>query len=139
MTTHRQLDKYSAIPYCPLSFDCADLVILVQKELFGREVILPQQRLRGKLGQQQIAGEVLRAGRKVEVRDAHDGDLVLMKSMGVSYPGHVGVLFTLDGDPCVLHTTRKIGFSIVTPLRQLAQYGINLEGIYEWNATHPVG
>jgi hypothetical protein len=36
-----QLDRFVGIPYCPRHMDCADLALLVQRELFGRRWCWP--------------------------------------------------------------------------------------------------
>ena len=42
----QQLERFIGIPYCPRRMDCADLAMLVQRDLFGRQVLLAGKRPR---------------------------------------------------------------------------------------------
>ena len=118
-------DQYVGLAYCPDTFDCADLVALVQREMFGRDVRLPNGRARGDRGQVELAGHVPAYGRRTET--PVDGDLVVMLQGG--RPSHVGVYFFLAHEPHVLHVRAEGAFSELTPVRLLAT---PVEGYYAW-------
>lgn len=116
-------ERYVGLPYCEQTFDCADLVVLVQRELFGRDVQLPNGRPRGVRGQL-VIGELSR-GYGVPTDSPQDGDLVLMGGKA----GHVGVYFFLAHEPHVLHVMDAGTFSQLVPVRELTT---RVEGYFRW-------
>ena len=117
--------RFVGIPYCETTMDCADFCVLVQRELFGREVVLPSSRPRGDRGQ--IALGELSKPYGVRTDTPQDGDLVVMMQAG--RPSHVGVYFFLAHEPRVLHVRAQGGFSELTPMRMLAT---PVDGVYRW-------
>lgn len=119
------VERYTGLAYCADTFDCADLVVLVQRELFGRDVHLPNGRPRGDRGQVAL-GELSKPyGTRTDT--PRDGDLVVMMQAG--RPSHVGVWFFLAHEPHVLHVRAQGGFSELTPMRMLAT---PVDGVYRW-------
>ena len=124
------VERFTLIPYDESAFDCADLVVLVQRELFGREIRMPSRRPRGVEGQAAI-GELSRPyGRRTE--SPQDGDLVLMIERGHKRPGHAGVFFYLAHERWVLHANESNGCSILHRVRDLPDFGLRIEGFYAW-------
>ena len=119
------IEQFVGLEYRADSFDCADLVVLVQRVLFGRDVQLPNARPRGERGQAML-GEL---SKPYGVRTSlpMDGDLVLMSQGG--RPSHVGVYFNIAREGYVLHVRAAGGFSELTPIRLLAT---PVEGFYRW-------
>ena len=122
-------EKYTEIPYDEDTFDCADFVVHVQREMFGREVMLPNGRPRGIAGQ--VALPDLAGPYATRTDEPVDGDLVLMKERGRL--GHVGVYFWIAHEPWVLHCNEKTGCSVLHRVRDLPSYGVPIEGFYKWN------
>ncbi|WMJ69976.1 peptidoglycan endopeptidase [Stenotrophomonas sp. 24(2023)] len=126
------IERLVGIPYEQARFDCADLVVLAQRELFGREVDLPGRRPRGLRGALELAGHSrLRATPREG--PPHDGDLVLMIERGHRTPGHAGVFFFLAHEGWVLHSNETNGCSVLHRVRDLPGYGLRIEGYYAWN------
>lgn len=50
------VDRFVGIPYDTDTYDCADLVAQVQRELFGRDVQMPARRPRGAAGKPPSVG-----------------------------------------------------------------------------------
>ena len=124
------IERFTLIPYDEATFDCADLVVRVQRELFGRDVALPSRRPRGTAGQVAM-GELSKPyARRTET--PQDGDLVLMIEHGHKRPGHAGVFFFMAHEPWVLHANEKTGCSILHRVRDLPDYGLRIEGTYAW-------
>lgn len=124
------VERFVAIPYDEQTFDCADLVVLVQKALFGHDVQMPGRRPRGVEGQAAI-GELSRPyARRTEA--PQDGDLVLMIESGQKRPGHAGVYFWLSHEAWVLHANEKNGCSVLHRARDLPDFGLRIEGYYAW-------
>lgn len=127
------LDRFIGIPYSADESDCADLVVLVQRELFGRNVELPQSRPRGTRGQACVRNL---ADAKVSGKSDSpaNGDLVLMQELGHSRPGHVGVFFSFpDSGDYVLHSTEKTCGSVLQRIQDIGNINLRLEGIYSWS------
>ncbi|MFC4729082.1 peptidoglycan endopeptidase [Coralloluteibacterium thermophilus] len=122
------VERYVGIPYDKDAADCADLVVLVQRELFGREVRLPQARSRGARGSAQLARVHTEYARRTDTPT--DGDLVLMYEDGRL--GHAGVYFWLAHEGWVLHSNERSGCSVLHRVRELADFGAPVEGIYAW-------
>lgn len=128
----RQLARYYSLGYDRDTFDCADLVVMVQKELFGREVILPRHNARGTSGQRAISRRI--NDYLIRTDNPVDGDVVLMQEIGLSYPGHVGVYFRISGEGCVLHTSSHSRGAIITPVRELSNSSLAFKDYYTWQS-----
>lgn len=122
------VERFVDIPYSEDSFDCADLVMLVQRELFGRDIVLPNGRPRGVRGALQL-GDLSRQY-AVPVDEPRDGDLVLMLEGG--RPAHVGTYFYLAHEGWVLHTCERTTVSVLHRVRDLPAWGAPVEGYYRW-------
>lgn len=128
-----QLDRFVGIPYCPRHMDCADLALLLQRELFGREVVLAGKRARPlDLGAQAaaIAGYCTELGAAVE--QPKDGDALLMRDFDAEQAGHIGIYVFTNYAPHVLHTSHKLGASVLHRVQDLKGYGLVVEGYYRW-------
>lgn len=127
------LDRFVGLPYCPRRMDCADLVLLVQRELFGRAVKLPGKRARplhSDAQAQALASYVAELGRPVT--EPRDGDAVLMRDAGAAVAGHIGTFFSVNFAPHVLHTSHALGASVLHRVRDLPGLGLRIEGYYTW-------
>lgn len=125
-----EVERFVGMPYCEATFDCADFVVLVQRELFGREVELPNGRPRGTKGQAAIAPRLHAFAKRTD--PPADGDLVLMRGLGKTKPGHAGVYFTLAHEGWVLHSNETNGCSVLQRVRDLPTFGAMIEGFYTW-------
>jgi hypothetical protein len=127
MPTVEQVNAFVGLPYEEGKFDCADLVALVQKRLYGRDVVLPGHRPQGAKTQ---AAAIRRNADELAVRipreEATDGDVVLLTGGGHM---HVGTLFYLSGMAYVLHNSFTAGQSL---LQRLSAIPMNVEGFYRW-------
>lgn len=130
------MDRSQLLPFEGMTysddFDCADYVVHVQKELFGREVHVPGARPRGKYAHQQLHGAAQQYATPTDT--PVEGDLVLMYDLQDSdTPSHAGVYVMLGGEPHVMHNAYRTGGSVTHCLRNLAKFGITVEGYYKWN------
>lgn len=121
-------ELYVGLAYDEATFDCADLVVLVQRALFGRVVQLPNGRPRGARGQ--LAIGTLSQAFAARTDTPADGDLVLMLEHG--RPAHVGTYFRLAHEGWVLHTCARSTCSVLHRVRDLAAWGAPIEGYYRW-------
>lgn len=128
---HADVERFTLIPYDPDTADCADLVVLVQRELFGRIVSMPGRRPRGAQGAAKL-GELSAAYARRREGPPEDGDLVLMFDHGQRNPGHAGVFFRLAHEGWVLHSNEQNGCSVLHRVRDLVGFGLRIEGYYEW-------
>lgn len=122
------VERFCGIPYDEHEMDCADFVVLVQRELFGREIHLPNGRPRGVRGQLAL-GELSKAY-ATRTDTPQDGDLVVMFDHGRA--GHVGVYFWLAHEAWVLHSNERTGCSVLHLARELPDWGARIEGFYTW-------
>lgn len=122
------VERFTGVPYCEQTMDCADFVVLVQRELFGREVRLPNGRPRGARGQ--LALGELSKPYGVPTDTPADGDLVLMLEHG--RPAHVGLYFWLAHEAHVLHSCERIGESVIHRARDLPAFGAPISGYFKW-------
>lgn len=128
-----QLDRFVGIPYCPRHMDCADLALMVQRELFGRTVVLAGKRARPLDLEAQaaaIADYCSELGMAVE--QPKDGDAVLMRDFDAEQAGHIGIYVFTNYAPHVLHTSHRLGASVLHRVQDLQGYGLVVEGYYRW-------
>jgi len=154
-------EGYIGLPYIPGAHDCAHLVERVQREIFGRAVAVPAERSgwRSRELSAQIAEAAPGLARRrtgepqawdpravlQEQDDACDGDPVLM--IGAGRLNHIGVLVTPLGQPVavqptalresvaecsVLHNFVRARQVVLTRVRDLPRWGLELEGVYAW-------
>lgn len=122
--SRQDCSKFVGTPYA--AADCVDLLIDVQRRLFGREFDLPTDRNQWR----RQARELLRT-HVDPVEIPHVGDLVVMRDFMARYPGHVGTYFEFAGDAWVLHTTERTD-AVFHRIRQLSTISIIVEGYYRW-------
>lgn len=123
----RDLDRFCGLPYCERTFDCADLVALVQRELYGKHIALPGRAARERApvatAQRALSGEIACG---ITEAEAGDGDVVLMHSDTM----HLGVLFVIAGERWVLHAFANVGYTALQRVSELRQLGVRIEGYY---------
>lgn len=128
---------YIGRPYLEAEFDCGELARLVQREVFGREILIPVERdYMGEAGPvarframaRQIAAEAPRLAEPTTL--PKDGDAVLLKSRG--YFQHIGIYCFVDGEPWVLHASDASMQVVRTRVRELEIRGLRIEGFYRW-------
>lgn len=127
------VDRFIGIPYDARHMDCADLALMVQRELFGREVLLPGKRPRPLRPNEQDAAIAAYSAQLADpVEQPWDGDAVLMREIGAQTAGHIGTYFFLNYTRYVLHTTALLGASVLHRLQDLPATGLKVEGFYRW-------
>jgi len=126
-----EVERFCGIPYDEAKFDCADLVVHVQRHLFRREIVLPGARPHGTAGQAAL-GDLSKAYARRRNGAPQDGDLVLMFDHGQRRPGHAGTYFFLAYEGWVLHGNERNGCSVLHRVRELPEMGLRIEGYYEW-------
>lgn len=125
-----QVNRFVGIPYEADRFDCADLAALVQKELFGKAVVLPGHHPKGAATQ----AAAIRKGadvlaERIAKEEAMPGDAVLIVSEGLL---HIGTMLELSSIAWVLHASATLGHSVLHRLADLPAYGLKIEGYYRW-------
>lgn len=128
------LDRFIGIPYSARHMDCADLALLVQRELFGREVALAGKRPRPLDGATQASAIAAYQNQlAVPIGTPQDGDLVLMREPGKTLAGHIGTYFFTNYQAHVLHTAAWMqGGSSLHRLQDLPGLGLTVEGFFRW-------
>lgn len=127
------VDRFIGIPYDVRHMDCADLALLVQRELFGRAVHLPGKRPRPLRDDAQALAIHAYTQQLADLVDQpQDGDVVLMRDAGQAMAGHIGTYFFLNYTPMVLHSSHALGASVLHRVQDLSGYGLQIEGYYRW-------
>lgn len=122
-------EAYVGQPYVAGEHDCAVLAARVAREVFGRAVVLPEERDASRLGRvRQIAAGAGELAAPVET--PAEGDAVLMICAG--RPSHVGVFCRIGGHDYVLHAMKNAGMVVLHRLRDLDKQGLSVEGFYRW-------
>lgn len=122
--------------YVECEFDCADLIRLVQSEVFSREIELPGSRdYAGKRGHAKQDAMVAQIGavkddyaRRTEAPEEGDGVLLIARGK----PSHIGVYCVINGEAWVLHNSSSGKRPVLQRLRELDRYGLAVEGFYRW-------
>lgn len=126
--------RFIGIPYDVRHMDCADLAMLVQRELFGRRVTLPGKRPR-MLGDDAQTHAIHAYTQQLAdpVAEPQTGDAVLMREIGAERAGHIGTYFFINHTPYVLHTAAWMQAGSALHRRQdLSGYGLTVEGYHRW-------
>jgi len=110
------------------TYDCAALVLDVEREQFGRHVNVPSHRAFYKPGENhndEIVKYAFTLADKVDV--PQDGDVVLMFNRnGLN---HIGIYVDIKGTQYVLHNIAKVG-TILQKLKDITRYTLRFEGFY---------
>ena len=137
-------EAYVGRPYVEGRHDCADFVVAVLRERFGREIALPaHEPVDGARASLQARATGVRQwdaqiaalkGQYAAPTDApREGDGVLMAAAARRrcIGHHIGIWCAVGAESYVLHCLKGTG-SIFHPLRDLGRRALALEGIYRW-------
>jgi len=121
-------DKYIGRPYSS-DYDCAHLLVDVNRETFHRNVDIPVERTDHifKLSAQ-IDENKTHFLEPVEESEAKDGDAILMICLGRL--NHIGILAIINGVKYVLHNVKSTGNVTLHRLKDLERYNLQIEGFY---------
>lgn len=125
------VERFLGIPYDAEAFDCADLAMLVLRELHGKYIVLPNGRPRGREGQSRL-WELSQQYADPVVGEPQDGDVVLMKWR--KRVGHVGLFYRIAGEQWVLHSNETNGVSVLHRVRELPMWGAKVVGFFRVRA-----
>ncbi len=137
-------EGYVGRAYVEGEFDCASLAVLVQRELFGREVDLPAagQRARGRRGQARDI-QTMQPGLADPVTEPQTGDAVILWAATTdgtppfNRQWHVGTVFIQSGETWVLHCANESQGVALQRLDPMLRGGLHLDGFYRWRAAAP--
>ena len=121
-------EKYLDMPYKPIDGDCMALAELVAREYLGVEVNAPQHEVGLRAQARQISATKDSLAERTDT--PKDGYPVLFSCRSRFY--HIGVYVHLNYEPWILHNDERLGKVVITPLRQMAIQGYELEGFYKW-------
>ena len=126
-------ESYIGRAYVEGRFDCADLVVLVMRERFGRTVTLPAHATGVRARDAQIAALKAERAAPVDAGAARDGDAVLMRAVGRQRIAghHIGVWCAIAGEPHVLHCLKGAG-TCLHAMRALPVHGLEASAVYRW-------
>ena len=150
-------ESYIGRLYVEGRHDCADFVVAVMREHFGRELTLPAHgagtrawdrqiaalkgvyavhvapEARGTTGAPEARGTMGAPEARGTMGTPREGDGVLMAAAARrhSLGHHIGIWCAVAGEPYVLHCLKGVG-SILHPIRDLDRRALVLEGVYRW-------
>lgn len=119
-------DQYLGRPWIAESYNCADLAIEVQRDVFGRIAKIEGAHS----GDMDVLDQAIRAeleSAAILTYAPKDGDGVLLSNGSML---HVGIYCNMQ-EPWVLHNVAKAGV-VRHRLRDLHRYGFTVEGYYQW-------
>ncbi|MBB1603308.1 host specificity factor TipJ family phage tail protein [Variovorax sp. UMC13] len=140
LPTLSDAERYVGRAYVEGEFDCASLAVLVQRELFGREIALPAaaDRARGRRGQ----ARDIRAFQPT-LADPIDAPqtgaaVIFWQHTAQGVPPlnrlwHVGTVFVQAGEAWVLHCANEAQGVVLQRLDQMLRHGQHLDGFYAWH------
>ena len=141
-------ESYIGRPYVEGRHDCADFVVAVMRERFGRELGAPGHGAGTRAWDRQIAAlkgvyavhvapeargtmGAPEAGGTMGTPREGDGVLMAAAARRHSLGHHIGIWCAVAGEPYVLHCLKGVG-SILHPIRDLDRRALVLEGVYRW-------
>ena len=124
-------ESYIGRPYVEGRHDCADFVVAVMREHFGRELVLPAHGAGPRAWDRQIAALKGVYARRTATPREGDGVLMAAAARRHSLGHHIGIWCAVAGEPYVLHCLKGVG-SILHPIRDLDRRALVLEGVYRW-------
>ena len=139
VVTLMDAERFIGLEYVDGQFDCADLVVVVQRELFGRNLPAPASadRARGVRGQ----ARDLRAALATYVRPVDvpaTGCAVLLwettphGAPPLNRRWHLGTVFMHLGQPWVLHCANESEGTRLQPLDAITGSAMHFESFLAW-------
>lgn len=127
------LQAYVGRAYVPGQYDCADLAVDVQREVFGRAVALPSRRPGGCAGQR-AAILSHRDALAVKVDVPFTGCVALFYEVTDKgdHQYHVGTVCLHRGEVWVLHNSYALGGAHLHRFADMQGWGMKLDGWYAW-------
>lgn len=129
-------ESYVGRLYVEKEFDCGVLAETVQREVFGRKVMLPTEReYVGKEGAERFAAMARQIQENLPAVASRterpvDGDGVLLFSRRRGQ--HIAVYCVVDGQRSVLHASDASRMVVRTRISELEIRGMSVEGYYKW-------
>ncbi|MFO6418989.1 hypothetical protein ACLBKS_02160 [Hylemonella sp. W303a] len=125
----RDVEHYTNRRYIVDSFDCVDLAVDVQREVFGREVRIPVHP-RGKKSQAVAISRYANACTRL-LSEPETGCIALMR--GQEGRWHIGtVVMNSAGTPWLLHAhSTELGV-LLQPLAEVGELGLRVVEFREW-------
>jgi hypothetical protein len=126
-----QAQAFVGMPYVPGQFDCADLAVRVQRDIFGHAIALPAH---GHTRQAQGAQiQALRLDLAQPVDAPHTGcAVVLTRGDSAGTLWHIGTVFVDSLQTWVLHNSQHLRSAALQRLDWLQRTGFVVEGYYKW-------
>ena len=124
-------DAYIGRPWVEGRHECKDLVMVVEREQFGRVLDLPAPAATLRSRDAQWRGLAREYATPVQAAEACEGDVAHLTSSGHrAGPHHLGVLCILPGaGHYILHCARGLGTCLHRPA-DLPAFGWELRGYY---------
>ncbi len=124
-------EKWLGRQWVPGRYDCADFVVEVLREEFGRTLEFPPHAAASTGRDRQI--DEMRGDYAIRTIAPTDGDGALMREAGGRRRRryHIGLVAIHAGTMLVLHCSRDFG-AVLCRTGDLPAHGLDLEGFYKW-------
>lgn len=128
MDVFKRLQEYVGREYRVGTYDCAHLAADVQRDVFGRDVALPNTHPMGSAGQRR-AINAMRDELGIRIDVPFPGCAAILSEGCLT---HLGTVALRHGKPWILHNSHKLGGACMHRLTDLERWGMRLEGYYAW-------
>lgn len=118
--------KYISIKYDKMN--CSKFVEHIMRDHFGIDYKFPQSQ--GSLFNQSAQLKTHMKEFVVKTETPSEGDVVLMH--GLRRMCHIGMYILIGRTPYILHCEKNFGSAAIHKLREIGQFGYNVEGFYTW-------
>ena len=129
-------DAYVGRRYVPMIFDCGELVRVVQREVFGREVAVPSERwyaeasVRRRLLAMSEQIDACKGALAEEIAEPEEGCGVLLRSRAKL--SHIGIWCRIGSEAWVMHGDERAEQVVRTRARELSARHFHIAGCYRW-------
>lgn len=124
---------YVGLPYVAGQFDCADLAVRVQNELFGKNIALPSSHRLGTRGHYvQINALKNELATRIDL-PVHGCGALMTQYTGKEILWHIGTVFLDEVEEVwILHNSRLQKGAALQRLGLMRRSGFRVEGWYAW-------
>lgn len=132
-------EKYLEYKYVDGEFDCGSLAVLVQRELFDREIDIPHasDRARGARGQASDLAKYQKSLAELVATPATGDAVVMWTTTENGAPPfnrrwHIGTAFVQNNEVWVLHCANEKRGVAIQRLSQIESNGVHVDAFYTW-------
>lgn len=128
----KRLQGYVGREYRAGAYDCAHLAADVQRDVYGREINLPNTHPMGSAGQRRVI-RAMQSELASEIAVPFPGCAALLSERaGEAETLHIGTVALRHGEVWILHNSAKMGSACLHRLSDLNRWGMQLKAYFSW-------